>query len=119
MLFNTTTQGNLLAKLSARRTRQHNLCHVSLDTHDTTTGTGASNVHHQDFSLCEFLDLCPVARAGASLDAEQLAQQEIIDLELCVNLGQLSHGAEDVADKSVGTAQRRVNLCAYAWDGVW
>lgn len=107
MLLDASTQRNLLAVLGARRTCKLELCAVAPDAHDLCAGGGRTNVYHEHFALGELADLGLLAVAG--LNAEEAAKEEVVYFKVGVNGGKLSTEAEDEADETIGTAERRVN----------
>lgn len=47
--------------------------------------------------------------AVRSLDTEQSSEKEVVDLELSVDVWQMSAETQDETDKTIGTTQCRVN----------
>ena len=80
MLLDTTTEGNLLADLRARRTGKLDLCKIRLDGQHTTTGARRADVDQQQLVLRELGDLRLLL--VLRLDAEQTTKQEQGNLEL-------------------------------------
>ncbi len=112
VLLDAPAQRNLLANLGARGTRQAQLGRVGLDAHDLGARGRRANVHHQNLVLGQlgYLGLLAVGR----LNAEQAAQQEVVDLELRVDGGQAAAQAEHEADEAVCAAQCGVDTSADA-----
>jgi hypothetical protein len=112
MLFDPPRERNLFANLSAGRTRQDQLRHVDLCCDDLSAGCSAADVDHDDFVLGELADLGLLAVLG--LDAQQATEREVVDLQLCVDGRESSLEAENVAHKSIGSAESWVDLSSHA-----
>ena len=110
MLLDTTRKRNLLAHLRARRRRQLDLRQIRLHAQHPPTRRRRADVDQQQLVLHQLrhlrllLVLC--------LHTQQPAQQEQADLELRVDLRQLAHRAEHLADEAIRAAERRVDARA-------
>ena len=62
---------------------------------------------YQNFILRKLGNLCLLAIGR--LDTEQSAEKEVVDLDLGVNVGEVSAETEDETDQTIGTAERRVD----------
>jgi hypothetical protein len=137
VLLDTSGQGDLLANLCAGGRCEGEAGSVGLDGDDLGTSGGRTNVDHlctcqflfsdhaqfvvsyQNFVLGQLGNLRLLAIGG--LDTEQSAEKEVVDLNLGVNVGEMSTETEDETDKTIGTAKRRVdastNTCNTLDDG--
>jgi hypothetical protein len=64
-------------------------------------------ISYQNFVLRQLGNLRLLAIGG--LDTEQSAEKEVVDLNLGVNVGEVSAETEDETDETIGTAKRRVD----------
>ena len=117
MAINPPTQRNLLANLRTRRTRQAQLRGIGLDAHDLGTRGRGADIDHQDLVLRQLGHLGLFAVGG--FDAEEAAQQEIVDLEFGVDGREAALEAEHEADEPIGAAQGRVDAGADADEAAW
>jgi len=62
---------------------------------------------YQNFILCKFGDLGLLAVGG--LDTEQSSEKEVVDLELSVDVGEMSTKTKDETDETIRTAEGRVH----------
>jgi hypothetical protein len=81
MLLDPAGQRDLLADLRARRARELDLREVGLDGEHAAAGRRRADVDEQELALCELGDLRLLL--VLRLDAEQPAEEEEADLELC------------------------------------
>lgn len=107
MLLNTSRQSNLLADACASRVGEDQLSGIVLDSNDLGAGRGRANVDHDDLVLGQLSNLGLLAVSG--LDTKKTAQQVEVDLNLAVDLGQLALETENETDKTIGTAEGRVD----------
>ena len=108
VLLDAPAERDLLAVLGAHRAGELQLGEVVLDGEHARAGAHAADVEHQHLALGQLRDLgLLLALLGAH--AEQAAQQEKVDLELCVHIGQRADLTEHLADEAVGARERRVD----------
>ena len=88
------------------------LGNVRLGRNNSSARSGRANVDHEDFAFGELRHLGLLAIWG--LDAEKTSEQEQVDVQVGVNVGQTTLQSEDVTDQSIGTAKRRINASADA-----
>lgn len=113
MLLNSSGEGNLLANLCACRAGELQPCGISLDSDNLGTGSGGANVDHEDFVLCQLGNLGLLAIG--SLDTEETAEKEVVDLNLSVDGRELSTETKDETNKTIGTAEGWVNTSTHTW----
>jgi hypothetical protein len=107
MLLDSAGKGNLLANLGTGRAGKLESGGIGLDGDDLGTSGGGTNVDHEDFVLCELGNLGLLAIGG--LDTEQTTEQEVVDLDLGVDGGELATETKDETDQTIGTAEGGVN----------
>lgn len=107
MLLDSSAHGDLLADLCASRAGELQLGGIVLDGNDLGTGGGGTNVDHEHFVLRELGNLGLLAVGG--LHTQQSPEQEVVDLDLGVNLGELALETKDETDETIGTAERGVD----------
>lgn len=61
---------------------------------------------YQNFILCKFGDLGLLA--VGRLDTEQSSEKEVVDLELSIDVGEMSAETKDETDETIRTAERGV-----------
>jgi hypothetical protein len=107
MLLDSAGKRNLLANLGTGRAGKLESGGIGLDGDDLGTSGGGTNVDHEDFVLCELGNLGLLAIGG--LDTEQTTEQEVVDLDLGVDGGELATETKDETDQTIGTAEGGVN----------
>jgi hypothetical protein len=107
MLLNSAGKGDLLANLGTGRAGELKSGGIGLDGNDLGTSGGRTDVDHEDFVLCELSNLCLLAIG--SLDTEQTTEQEVVDLNLSVDGGELATKTKDETDQTIGTAEGGIN----------
>ena len=107
MLLDSAGKGDLLADLGTGRAGELKSGGIGLDGDDLGTSGGGTNVDHEDFVLCELGNLGLLAIGG--LDTEQTTEQEVVDLNLGVDSGELATETQDETDQTIGTAEGGVN----------
>lgn len=108
MLLNSSADGNLLANLCAGGAGQAELGSIGLDTQDLSTGGSGTNVDHQNLVLSQLGNLGLLAIG--SLDTQQAAEQEVVDLNLSVDGRQAATVAKDEADQAISTIEKLVRF---------
>lgn len=101
MLLDSSADGNLLSNLRAGGAGQAELSSIGLDTQNLSTGGSRTNVNHQNLVLSQLGNLGLLAIG--SLDTQQAAEQEVVDLNLGVDSGQAATVAEDETDQTIST----------------
>lgn len=86
------------AHLSTHRHRQLNLREVGLDCANVTPSGRRPDVYHENLPLGQLLDLSSLLVA-LRLDAQQPPQQEVVDLKIGIDLGQLTRLPENLTHK--------------------
>lgn len=107
MLLNTSRKGNLLAVLSTGWGSELQLGTVSLDGNNLCSGSGRTNVDHENFALGELGNLGLLAIG--SLDTEETTEEEVVDLEVGVDGWEFATETEDETDETIGTAKSWIN----------
>jgi hypothetical protein len=107
MLLDSAGKGDLLANLGTGRAGELKSGGIGLDGDNLGTSSGGTNVDHEDFVLCELSNLGLLAVGG--LDTEQTTEQEVVDLDLSVDGGELATETKDETDQTIGTAESGVN----------
>ena len=107
VLVDSSADGDLLSHLGTGRAGQAELGGIGLNTHHLGARGGRADVNHEHFVLAQLSDLGLLAVGG--LDTQQAAQQEVVDLQLGVDGGEAAAMAQDETDKTIGTAQSRVD----------
>lgn len=107
MLLDSAGKSDLLADLGTGRAGELKSGGIGLDGDDLSTSGGRTNVNHEDFVLCELGNLGLFAIG--SLDTEQTAEQEVVDLDLSVDGGELATETKDETDQTIGTAESGVD----------
>jgi len=110
MLLDSSTESDLLADLGTGRAGKLQLGNIGLDTNDLGTCRGRSNVDHENFVLCQLGDLGLLS--VCSLDTEQATEEEIVNLDFGIDRWKLALETEHETDKTIGTAQSRINAGA-------
>lgn len=113
MLLDSAGKSDLLANLGTRGASELQSGGIGLDGDDLGTSGGRTNVDHENFVLCELGDLGLLAIG--SLDTEQTAEQEVVDLDLGVDGGELATETKDETDQTIGTAEGRVDTGTNTW----
>lgn len=103
MLLNSSADGNLLSDLCAGRAGQAELSSIGLDTQNLSTSGSGTNVNHQNLILSQLGNLGLLAIG--SLDTQQAAEQEVVDLDLGVDSRQAATVAKDETDQTISTAK--------------
>lgn len=101
MLLDSSADGNLLSNLRAGGAGQAELGSIGLDTQNLSTSGSGTNVNHQNLVLSQLGNLGLLAIG--SLDTQQAAEQEVVDLNLGVDSGQAATVAEDETDQTIST----------------
>lgn len=107
VLLDTSGQGDLLTDLCAGGRGERETGGVSLHSDDLGTSSSRTNVDHEDFVLRQLGDLGLLAVGG--LDTEQSSEEEVVDLDFGVDVGEMSTETEDEANETIGTAEGRVD----------
>jgi len=103
MFLDSPTQRDLLADLGTRRAGELQPRSIRLDGDDLCARGRGADVDHEDFVLGQLCDFGLLAVGG--LDAEQAAEEEVVDFELGVDRGKLAAETEDETDETVCTAE--------------
>lgn len=103
MLFDTSTQGNLLANVGTGRAGENQLGRIVLDGGNLGTRGRGADVDHDDLVLGELGH--PRLLAVSSPDTKEALEEVKVDLDFAVNLGQAALETEDEADETIGTAK--------------
>ena len=106
-LIDTSADGDLLANFCAGRAGQSKLGGIGLDTEDTGTSSGTTDVHHENLVLSQLGNLGLLAIG--SLNTQQATKQEVVDLNLSVDGRQLATVTQNETDKTISTAKGRVD----------
>lgn len=64
---------------------------------------------YQNFVLGQFRDLGLFAIGR--LHTKQSSKQEVVDFDLCVNVGEVTTEAQDESDQTISTAECRIDSC--------
>ena len=107
MLLDSAGKSDLLANFGTGRAGELKSGGIGLDGDDLSTSGGRTNVNHEDFVLCELGNLGLLAIG--SLDTEQTAEQEVVDLDFSVDGGELATETKDETDQTIGTAESGVD----------
>lgn len=107
MLLDSAGKSDLLTDLGTGGAGELESGGIGLDGDDLGTGGGGTNVDHEDFVLCKLSNLGLLAVGG--LDTEQTTEQEVVDLDLSVDGGELATETKDETDQTIGTAEGRVD----------
>ena len=107
VLLDSPRKRDLFADLGTRGAGQGQAGRIGLDGHNLGARRGTADVDHENFVLRELGDLGLLA--VGRLDTQQAAQQEVVDLELRVDGGQLATETQDETDQTIGTAERGVD----------
>lgn len=107
VLLDSSAHGDLLANLCASRAGELQLGGIVLDSDDLGTSSGGTDVDHEDFVLCELGDLGLLAVGG--LHTQKSPEQEVVDLNLGVDLGELALETKDETNETIGTAKSGVD----------
>jgi hypothetical protein len=107
MLLDSARKSDLLANLGTGRAGKLESGGIGLDGDNLGTSGGGTNVDHEDFVLCELGDLGLLA--VGSLDTEQTAEEEVVDLDFGVDGGELATETKDETDQTIGTTEGGVN----------
>lgn len=117
MLLNPPRQRHLLPHLRARRRRQLQLRSIRLHRHNLRARRRRPNIHHQHLVLRQFSDLRLFAIR--SLHTEESSQQEVVNLQLGEDLRQTTLQPQHESNKTIGTAEGRVDAGADADEAAW
>ena len=109
MLLDSAGKSDLLANLGTGRAGELKSGGIGLDGDDLSTSGGRTNVNHEDFVLCELgnLGLFAIGR----LHTKQSSKQEVVDFDLCVDVGEVTAEAQDESDQTISTAECRIDSC--------
>jgi hypothetical protein len=110
MLINPPRQRNLLTNLRTSGRRQLNLSQIRLHAQNATPTTRAPNIRQQNLILGQLVHLGRLF-VFERFDAQQLAEQEVVDFDFCVDEGEAAYGSEDLSDESVGTLFLIIFFC--------
>lgn len=108
MLLDSSRERDLLSHLGARRRRKCELRNIRLRSHDLRTGGSRPNVDHEHLVLGELGNLGLLAVGG--LDTEKTTKKEEVDFEVEVDFGEVALETEDLADETIGTAKRGIDV---------
>lgn len=107
VLLDTARQSDLLADACAGGAGEDQLGGIVLDGNNLGAGRGGTNVDHDDFVLGQLGNLSLLTIGGA--DTEKTTEKVEVDFDLAVDLGELALETKDETDKTISTAEGRVN----------
>ena len=111
MLLDFARERDVCVLLGADGLHQLQLHDVLDDAEHSAAGRSGADVHKEHLALVELGD---ASLRGIAPHAEQPAEEEEVDLDLEIHVGQRAGLADDLSDKTVGLAEDRVEVRADA-----
>ena len=110
MFLYAARESDLLALLGADGAGELDLGKIALDSGDAAASAGGADVDHERLALADLLD---TGLLLVGLDAEELLEEEEVDLDLDEDVGQSADRAQHLSHQTIGTTKGGVDVGAH------